>query len=47
MDARAKLADLDQSDYALLGDEMAKITVLDAEASALEERWPELSALLE
>jgi len=46
-DARAKLADLDQSDYQLLGTEMAKITTLDNEVSALEERWLELSALLE
>jgi len=46
-DARAKLADLDQSDYQLLGAEMAKITALDDEASTLEERWLELSVLLE
>lgn len=45
-DARAKLADLDQSDYQLLGAEMAKITALDDEASTLEERWLELSVLL-
>jgi len=45
-DARTKLADLDQSDYQLLGTEMAKITALDDETSALEERWLELSALL-
>ncbi len=46
-DARAKLADLDQADYQLLGTEMAKITALDDEASALEERWLDLSALWE
>ena len=45
-DARTKLADLDQSDYQLLGVEMGKITALDDEASALEERWLELCALL-
>jgi ATPase subunit of ABC transporter with duplicated ATPase domains len=46
-DARARLADLDQSDYQLLGSELTKITVLDAEGSTLEERWLDLSALLE
>jgi len=46
-DARIKLADLDQSDYQLLGTEMAKITALDDEAAGLEERWLELSELLE
>ena len=46
-DARAKLAHLDQSDYQLLGSEMARITAFDDEAFALEERWLELSALLE
>ena len=46
-DARTKLAELDQSDYQLLGTEMAKITALDDEASTLEERWLELSGLLE
>jgi ABC transport system ATP-binding/permease protein len=46
-DARAKLAELDQSDYQLLGAEMTKITALDDEASTLEGRWLELSALLE
>ncbi len=45
-DARAKLIDLDQSDYQLLAAEMAKIAALDDEASALEERWLELSDLL-
>ncbi|MFT4052074.1 ABC-F family ATP-binding cassette domain-containing protein [Microbacterium sp.] len=46
-DARSRLADLDQSDYQLLGAEMARITALDAEASTLEERWLELSALVD
>ncbi|MDQ1128051.1 ABC-F family ATP-binding cassette domain-containing protein [Microbacterium sp. SORGH_AS_0888] len=45
--ARARLADLDQSDYQLLGTEMAKITALEDEAAALEEQWLELSARLE
>ena len=45
--ARTRLAELDQSDYQLLGAETAKITALDDEASALEERWLELSALLD
>ncbi len=46
-DARAGLADLDQSDYQLLGSETAKITALDNEASSLEERWLELSEALD
>jgi len=46
-DARTKLADLDQSDYARLGAEMAAITAMDDEAATLEERWLELSTLLE
>ncbi|ALJ19781.1 ABC-F family ATP-binding cassette domain-containing protein [Microbacterium sp. No. 7] len=46
-DARARLADLDQSDYELLGAEMAKITALEDEAAGLEERWLELSELVE
>lgn len=45
--ARAALADLDQADYQRLGAEMAKITALDDEAVALEERWLELGALTE
>lgn len=44
--ARAGLADLDQSDYALLNAEMVKITALEDEVAALEERWLELSELL-
>jgi ATPase subunit of ABC transporter with duplicated ATPase domains len=46
-DARAALAHHDQSDYQLLGAEMAKITALYDEASTLEERWLDLSGLLE
>ncbi len=45
--ARTKLADLDQSDYQLIAVEMAKITALEDEAADLEERWLELSDLLE
>ncbi|GAA2232836.1 ABC-F family ATP-binding cassette domain-containing protein [Rarobacter faecitabidus] len=44
--ARTGLADLDQSDYALLNAEMVKITALEDEATALEERWLELSDLV-
>ncbi|WP_282828663.1 ABC-F family ATP-binding cassette domain-containing protein [Gulosibacter sediminis] len=46
-DARAKLADLDQSNYELLAAEMAAVTSLDDEAATLEERWLELSATLD
>lgn len=42
-DARAALADVDQSDYQRLAAEMAKITGWDREASDLEERWLELT----
>lgn len=45
-DARAKLADLDQSDFQLLADEMASITKLEDEAAGLEERWLDLSEQL-
>lgn len=45
--SREGLADLDQSDYQLLNVEMAKITALEDELAALEERWLELSTLLE
>src|SRR5690606_16956393 len=41
--ARDGLADLDQSDYTLLNAEMVKITALEDEVAALEERWLELS----
>ncbi|MBO1902986.1 ABC-F family ATP-binding cassette domain-containing protein [Leucobacter weissii] len=44
---RDGLAAFDQSDYALLNAEMATITALEDEVAALEERWLELSALLE
>ncbi len=47
VDNRAELADLDQSDYQRLSAEMAKITALEDEAESLEERWLELSTLLE
>ncbi|MFV0433387.1 MAG: ABC-F family ATP-binding cassette domain-containing protein [Leucobacter sp.] len=45
--ARDGLADLDQSDYALLNAEMVKITALEDEVAALEERWLELSERLD
>ena len=45
--ARDGLAELDQSDYALLNVEMAKITAVEDEVAELEERWLELSTLLE
>jgi energy-coupling factor transporter ATP-binding protein EcfA2 len=44
--ARDGLAALDQSDYQLLNAEMTKITALEDEVSALEERWLELSEQL-
>lgn len=44
--SRDGLAELDQSDYQLLGVEMAKITAFEDEVAALEERWLELSELL-
>jgi hypothetical protein len=40
---RDGLAALDQSDYQLLGVEMAKIVAFEDEVAALEERWLELS----
>jgi len=43
---RDRLADLDQTDYQLLGVEMAKIVAREDEVAALEERWLELSELL-
>lgn len=45
--ARTALADHDQSDYAELGREMERITTLEAELSGLENRWYELSELME
>ena len=44
---RTGLAELDQTDYQLLNVEMAKITALEDEVAALEERWLELSEALE
>ncbi|MFA5607563.1 MAG: ABC-F family ATP-binding cassette domain-containing protein [Leucobacter sp.] len=44
--SRDGLAALDQSDYSLLNAEMVKITALEDEVAALEERWLELSELL-
>ncbi|PRI10135.1 ABC-F family ATP-binding cassette domain-containing protein [Leucobacter massiliensis] len=44
--ARDGLAALDQSDYALLNAEMVKITALEDEVAALEDRWLELSEQL-
>ena len=44
---RTGLAELDQTDYQLLNAEMAKITALEDEVAALEERWLELSEALE
>jgi ATP-binding cassette subfamily F protein uup len=46
-DSRAKLADFDQADHQLLAAEMVKIAALEDEVSDLEERWLELSTLLE
>ncbi|MGW9020592.1 ABC-F family ATP-binding cassette domain-containing protein [Leucobacter chromiiresistens] len=45
--ARTGLASMDQSDYTALNAEMTKITALEDEVAALEERWLELSAELE
>ncbi|WP_336660811.1 ABC-F family ATP-binding cassette domain-containing protein [Leucobacter sp. USHLN153] len=45
--ARDGLADLDQADYALLNAEMTKITAIEDEVAALEERWLELSEALD
>ncbi|HIY64999.1 MAG TPA: ATP-binding cassette domain-containing protein [Candidatus Agrococcus pullicola] len=44
--ARDGLADLDQSDYEGIAQEMTRITDLEAEAEQLEERWLELSERL-
>ncbi|MBF4563221.1 ABC-F family ATP-binding cassette domain-containing protein [Microbacterium sp. VKM Ac-2870] len=44
--ARAALADHDQADYVGLGDKMRVIGEMQAEMSALEDRWFELSELL-
>ncbi|GAA2179006.1 ABC-F family ATP-binding cassette domain-containing protein [Leucobacter tardus] len=45
--SRDGLADLDQTDFQLLNAEMSKITALEDEVVALEERWMELSELVE
>ncbi|WP_299087204.1 ABC-F family ATP-binding cassette domain-containing protein [uncultured Microbacterium sp.] len=45
--ARTALADHDQSDFAGLAERMQAITAADGEIAALEERWLELSALLD
>jgi len=44
--ARDGLANLDQSDYQLLAVEMSKITALEDDIAALEERWLDLSEQL-
>ncbi|MBL3686424.1 ABC transporter ATP-binding protein [Leucobacter zeae] len=44
--SRDGLATLDQSDYALLNAEMVKITAIEDEVAALEERWLELGEQL-
>ncbi|WP_298941845.1 ABC-F family ATP-binding cassette domain-containing protein [uncultured Microbacterium sp.] len=45
--ARTALADHDQSDFAGLAERMQAITAVDGEIAALEERWLELSTLLD
>ena len=37
--ARTGLADHDQSDYVGLGEEMAKITAMEAERDDIEQKW--------
>jgi hypothetical protein len=44
--SRDGLAALDQTDYTLLNAEMVKITAIEDEIVALEERWLELSEML-
>lgn len=44
---RTKLAQLDQDDYELLAAEMTKIQELETQADSFEERWLEVSELLE
>ncbi|MGO1545139.1 MAG: ABC-F family ATP-binding cassette domain-containing protein [Gulosibacter sp.] len=46
-EGRDGLANLDQSNYERLNEEMAKITALEDEVAELEERWLELSEALE
>ncbi|WP_053386460.1 ABC-F family ATP-binding cassette domain-containing protein [Leucobacter japonicus] len=45
--SRDGLANFDQTDYTLLNAEMTKITAIEDEVAALEERWLELSGELE
>jgi PAS domain-containing protein len=45
--ARDGLAVLDQTDYTLLNAEMTKITAIEDEVAALEERWLELGEQLD
>ncbi|MFB8386357.1 ABC-F family ATP-binding cassette domain-containing protein [Microbacterium sp. NPDC055910] len=45
--ARTALADHDQADYGGLAAEMARITSLETDRDAVEERWFELSGLVE
>ncbi len=44
---RTALADHDQSDYVGIGEKMKAITAIDTEIAGLEERWLELSEMLE
>ena len=44
---RLELGTLDPSDYTALGERQAVISKLEADAHALEERWLEVSTLLE
>ncbi|EZP26932.1 ABC-F family ATP-binding cassette domain-containing protein [Microbacterium oleivorans] len=44
--ARAALADHDQNDYVGLGEQMQRITAMEAEVSEAEDRWFELSEQL-
>ncbi len=44
---RGELGTLDPSDFAAMGERQAAITKLEADARTLEERWLEVSALLE
>ncbi len=46
-DSKAALADLDQSDYALLAAQMQRIAAVEDEIASLENRWFELSVLSE
>ncbi len=44
---KIELDALDSTDYVTLGERQATISKLEADAAALEERWLEVSALLE